>query len=254
MRTILTYIALVLGTVLFGSIAILAAMLGVRDGAGSLFDNLPRWWSRTLLAAAGVKVELHNAHVMTEGTAHVFVANHVSWMDILALAATLPRYKFVGKAELFKVPLFGRAARAVGSIPIERENRKSAFQSYDEAAEKIRAGASVVVFPEGTRGADYPLRQFKKGPFILAISAGVPLVPVLIHGTIEILPRGSFRIWKSGTIHLHFLEPVDPTAFTYDQRDSLSRIARDRMADALQRVYGIPSPPSLPTAERAAAS
>lgn len=254
MRTVLTYITLFLGTVLFGSIAIIAAMLGVRDGEGSLFDNLPRWWSRSLLAAAGVKVELHDAHVLAEGTAHIFVANHVSWVDILALASTLPRYKFVGKAELFKVPLFGRAARAVGSIPIERENRKLAFQSYDEAAEKIRAGASVVVFPEGTRGTDYPLRQFKKGPFILAISAGVPLVPVLVYGTIEILPRGSFRLWTTGTVHLHFLEPIDPHGFTYDQRDSLSRIARDRMTEALQQIYGIASPPSLPTAERAVAS
>ena len=171
----------------------------------------------------------------------------------LALAATLPRYKFVGKAELFRVPLFGRAARAVGSIPIERGNRKAAFQSYDEAAEQIRGGASVVVFAEGTRGTEYALRQFKKGPVILAISAGVPLVPVLVYGTIEILPRGSFRV-RPGTVHLHFLEPVDPSGFTYEQRDSLSRIARDRMTEALERLYGIASPPSLPTAERAAAS
>ena len=253
MRTVLTFVTLLIATPFFGSIAILAAMLGVRDGEGSLFDNLPRWWSRTLLAAAGVKVELHDAHVLTEGSPHIFLANHVSWFDVLALAATLPRYKFVGKAELFKVPLFGRAARAVGSIPIERDNRKAAFQSYDEAAEKIRAGASVVVCPEGTRGSEYPLRQFKKGPFILAISAGVPIVPVLVFGTIEILPRGSFRV-RPGTVHLHFLEPVDPTGYTYDRRDSLSRIARDRMTEALQRIYGIASPPSLPTAERAVAS
>lgn len=253
MRTLVTLVTLLLATPLFGSIAILAAMLGVRDGKGSLFDNLPRWWSRSLLAAAGVKVELHDAHVLTEDTPHIFLANHVSWIDVLALAATLPRYKFVGKAELFRVPLFGRAARAVGSIPIERGNRKAAFQSYDEAAEQIRGGASVVVFAEGTRGTEYPLRQFKKGPVILAISAGVPLVPVLVYGTIEILPRGSFRV-RPGTVHLHFLEPVDPSGFTYEQRDSLSRIARDRMTEALERLYGIASPPSLPTAERAAAS
>ena len=84
----------------------------------------------------------------------------------------LPRYKFVAKAELFKVPIFGRAMRAAGMIEIQRDNRKAAFGAYDVAAERIRDGNSVVVFPEGTRGHAYPLRPFKKGPFVLAIAAG----------------------------------------------------------------------------------
>src|SRR5207249_2699146 len=95
-----------------------------------------------------------------------------SWFDVPALAKILPRYKFVAKAELFKVPIFGRGMRIVGMIEIQRENRKAAFGAYDVAAEKIRSGSSVIVFPEGTRGHAYPLRPFKKGPFVLAIAAG----------------------------------------------------------------------------------
>src|SRR5207237_9286294 len=143
-----------------------------------------------------------------------------SWFDVLSMPALLPRSSFVARSGLFKVPIFGRGALAVGTIPIERENRKAAFQSYEEAAEKMKAGACVVVYPEGTRGRDYALRPFKKGPFILSIAGGAPIVPTIVHGTIEILPRGSFWI-RAGTIHIHLLEPVDPAGFTYDDRDRL---------------------------------
>ncbi len=136
--------------------------------------------------------------------------NHVSWYDIFTLLAILPRYRFVAKAELFKIPLFGPAARRAGTIPIQRENRKAAFQAYDEAAREIRGGASVVVCPEGTRGDSYALRPFKKGPFVLAIAAGAPIVPVVVYGTREVQPKGSFVI-RSGTVHVHFLDEIPTT-------------------------------------------
>jgi 1-acyl-sn-glycerol-3-phosphate acyltransferase len=156
--------------------------------------------------------------------------------------AYLPRYSFVAKAELFRVPLFGPAARAVGTIPIERENRKAAFQSYEEAARRIREGRNVVVYPEGTRGASYALRPFKKGPFVLAVAAGVPVVPTVLHGTIEVLPRGSF--WaRAGQVDVHLLEPVPAAGLSYDDRDRLTRAVYERMADGLRTLYGVASPP-----------
>jgi len=236
MRTVLVFLTLVIMTPVFGLMVILAALVGVKDAEGSIYDNAPRWWARCLVGAAGIRVRLHNAERLRTGSPRIYVSNHVSWFDVLTLAAVLPRYKFVGKAELFRIPVFGRAARAAGMIAIERENRKAAFESYRVAAERIRAGASVVVFPEGTRGRSYALRQFKKGPFVLAVAAGVPIVPSIVHGTLEVMPRDSFRV-RSGVVDIHFLEPIDTDGLTYDDRNRLSRESWERMADAMHELY-----------------
>ena len=163
MRTLLVFLTMMTMTPVFGLMVIVAALLGVKDREGGIYDNAPRWWASCLVWAAGIRVRLHNAEEMQSGAPRIFVSNHVSWFDVLTLASVLPRYKFIGKAELFRIPIFGHAARAAGMIPIQRDNRKSAFESYRAAAERIRAGASVVVFPEGTRGYDYRLRSSRRG-------------------------------------------------------------------------------------------
>ena len=253
MRTVLVFLTLITMTPLFGLMVIISALFGVEDRAGSIYDNAPRWWASCLVWAAGIRVRLHNEERMRSGAPRIFISNHVSWFDVLTLAAVLPRYKFVGKAELFRIPVFGRAARAAGMIAIERENRKSAFESYRVAAERIRAGASVVVFPEGTRGRSYSLRPFKKGPFVLAVAAGVPIVPTIVHGTIEVMRRDSFHI-RPGVVDIHFLEPIPADGLTYEDRNRLSRAAWNRMADALHELYGVDSvPDATPVREGAAA-
>jgi 1-acyl-sn-glycerol-3-phosphate acyltransferase len=237
-RTILLYVVAFFATIILGLTVIVAALLGVKDKPGGLFEKVPRLWSTLVLWALGVKVRVHGMENFRRGEPHIFASNHVSWFDVPALAKILPRYKFVAKAELFKVPIFGKGMRAVGMIEIQRENRKAAFGAYDVAAEKIRSGSSVVVFPEGTRGHAYPLRPFKKGPFVLAIAAGVPIVPVIVHGTIEIMPKGSF--WAHpGTIDVHLLDPVSTTGVDYDHREALMQTVRTRMADAMRRLYGV---------------
>ena len=238
LRTILLFVTAFVVTLVLGLTVIIAALLGVKDKAGGLFDKAPRWWSSAVLWAAGIRVRVHGMKNAATGEPHIFASNHVSWFDVPALARTLPRYKFVAKAELFKVPIFGRGMRAVGMIEIQRENRKAAFGAYDVAAERIRSGSSVVVFPEGTRGHAYPLRPFKKGPFVLAIAAGVPIVPIIVHGTIEIMPKGSWWV-HPGTIDVHLLQPVSTTGVDYDHREALMQTVRTRMADAMRELYGI---------------
>jgi 1-acyl-sn-glycerol-3-phosphate acyltransferase len=236
-RTILLFITAFVVTFVLGSTVIIAAMLGVKAKPGGIFDKAPIWWSAAVLWAVGIKVRVHGRKNI-EGGPYIFASNHVSWFDVPALAKILPRYKFVAKAELFKVPIFGKAMRAAGMIEIQRENRKAAFGAYDVAAERIRAGNSVVVFPEGTRGHQYPLRPFKKGPFVLAIAAGVPIVPIVVHGTIEIMPKGS--LWAHpGTIDVHLLEPVSTTNVDYDHREALMQTVRTKMADAMRDLYGV---------------
>src|SRR6266571_3495238 len=157
-RTVFAAIVGILATSVGGLGAIIARIIGVEDRRGGIFDNTPRYWSRVVLWGAGTSVTVHNPERMAGGEPRLYLSNHLSWFDIPTLAGVLPRYKFVAKAELFKVPVFGPAIRAIGMVPISRQNRKAAFGAYDVAAAKVRAGNSVVVFPEGSRGSDYRIR------------------------------------------------------------------------------------------------
>jgi 1-acyl-sn-glycerol-3-phosphate acyltransferase len=190
---------------------------------------------------SGVRVVEHNAE-RKRGAQHVFVANHLGNHDVFALAAKLRWIKFVAKAELFRIPVFGRAMLAAGMVPIERANRKAAFGSYSIATQRIQAGASVAVYPEGTRGTAYALRPFKKGPFVLAIQAQAPIVPVVIHGALEIQRKGRFHV-RPGVLHMHYLEPIETLGLTYDDRNALARRTYEAMAACLQQEYGVTSPP-----------
>lgn len=247
LTTVSGLILIPLITFVIGSACVVSALLRAKDVAGGPYDVLPRAWARACLAVTGVRVVVHNRERGFEGAPHIFVANHMSLFDIPALGSFLPRAKFVGKAELFKIPVFGAAMRSVGMIPIERTSRKAAFGAYDEASRRIRDGNSVIVFPEGSRGDDYPLRSFKKGPFVLAIDAGAPVVPVLIYGAREVLRRGSIMVHPV-KVHVHLLEPVAVDGFDYEDRDALAEKVRSRIAQALDSLYGIESPPQKPSA------
>lgn len=250
-RALLVALTFLVATPVLGLVVIVAALLRVPNRPGGVYDWAARTWSRFLLIAAGARVRLHGVEHAGGGAPRVFVCNHVSWYDVFALASELPKYRFVAKAELFRIPIFGPAARAVGTIPIERENRSAAFQSYEVAGQMIREGNPVVVFPEGTRGESYALRPFKKGPFVLAIASGVPIVPVIVHGAREILPRGRMTV-RSGVVNVHFLPPVSTSGLTYDDRDRLAREVHGRMAAALRELYGVESPPFADRQVRAA--
>ncbi|MEO8192207.1 MAG: lysophospholipid acyltransferase family protein [Gemmatimonadales bacterium] len=252
LTTVFVLIVAPIATFIIGTACVGASLVGAPDRSGSPYDVLPRFWAKVILNASSVRVVVHNPERAAVGNAHIFVANHMSWWDIPVLGCFLPRCKFVAKAELFRIPVFGAAMRAVGMVPIERQNRKAAFGAYDEAAKRIRDGNSVIVFPEGTRGTVYPLRPFKKGPFVLAINAGAPVVPVLIHGTREVIARG--QIWvRPGRVDVHLLEPVNVEGLGYDDRDRLAAEVRSRIAEALATHYGIESTPAITPSSKAVA-
>jgi 1-acyl-sn-glycerol-3-phosphate acyltransferase len=144
---------------------------------------------------------------------------------------------FIAKAEMRRIPLFGRAMSAAGHLFVDRKNRKAAFAAYDDAAARIRAGSTVVIFPEGTRGYDYTLRPFKKGPFVLAIAAGVAVTPILLHGTLDVMRKGSWKITRH-PIHAHVLGDIETAGCTYDDRDTLAQRTHDAMQEAQKRLYG----------------
>ena len=176
---------------------------------------------------------MRNAQYIVEGESRVYVCNHISWWEIFALASVLPVYRFVGKAELKKIPIFGPAANAVAAIFIDRQNRRTAFAAYEDAVPQMKGGMSVGVFPEGTRGFSYELRPFKKGPFVLAIAAQAPVVPVVAYGSLEIQKKGDVLMYPH-PIELTFLEPIPTAGLDYDQREALIDQVWHRMADELE--------------------
>jgi 1-acyl-sn-glycerol-3-phosphate acyltransferase len=244
--------AAIFATLTVGTSAVIAGMIGFSDGPRSPYHVFAPWWSRIVLALSFVRVRVHNPERAFDGHPHIFVANHLSWYDVPVLSSFLPRAKFVAKEELFKIPIFGKAMKAVGMVPIQRDKRKAAFTSYDAAAGRVKNGNSIVVFPEGTRGTDYRLRPFKKGPFVLAFAAGATIVPVLIHGAHDVLPRGSWLV-RPRRVDVHLLEPVSVEGLDVTSRDAVAQKVWLRMSDALATHYGVESPAWTPASSATAA-
>jgi 1-acyl-sn-glycerol-3-phosphate acyltransferase len=238
MRTPLALLAIAIFTGILGPTVMVAAFFGIAEKAGGIYQMCMHAWCRNILRWSGVKVIVHNGDALSATEGHVYMANHVSWFDIFALAAVIPRYTWIAKAELSKIPVFGRACRAAGIIFIDRDNLKAAFESYKSAAIHVKRGRSVIICPEGTRGKDYHLRPFKKGPFVLAIASEASIIPTLVYGTREVMPKGSFWI-KSGTVHVHFLAPIETRGYAYDDRHKLMEKVHHTMATEMERLYGV---------------
>jgi 1-acyl-sn-glycerol-3-phosphate acyltransferase len=178
-------------------------------------------WARTLLFLAGVRVSISGRKGLSGRESYIFASNHLSAVDILVLLARMPvPFRWLAKDSLFKIPIFGWAMKQAGYIPVEREQGRSAYQSLERAAERIRDGVSVIIFPEGTRSRDGKLGPFKGGGFVLAIKSGRPMVPVSIRGSYEILPKGRYRI-TPGRVRVVLGRPVPTDGFKLKERGKL---------------------------------
>ncbi len=192
LTTLTGNLSLVVGTVFFSTLAVLFGWLPPR---GRWVTWCARGWSRGLLWGAGVRLETRFAAPLPPDRTFVFMANHQSLYDIPALLLALPgRPRFLAKRSLFQIPLFGWALKAGGFISIDRGDRSRAGESFGDALREMQSGASAVVFPEGTRSADGQLLPFQRGGFLLALKSGLPIVPVGIHGSLEVRGKKSFRI------------------------------------------------------------
>lgn len=194
-------------TVILGSYG---TLVGAVPPRGDWTRKGARLWARIILWSALVRLRVEGAARVGGGPV-VFMANHESWLDIPALLVAIPgQVRFLAKRSLFGIPFLGWAMRAMGFIPVDRENRRTAIKSFDEAAARIRAGRSVLVFPEETRTPDGSLLPFQRGGFLIALKAGLPIVPVGIEGARRVLAKGSYLV-RPGRIVVRFGEPI-PTA------------------------------------------
>ena len=225
--------ALVLG---FYAVMIpIAALLGFPatfiTGRIDFLYNLAMWIVRAGVGIGGVRVEIVGRDRLDLGRHYIFMANHVSNADPAVLIPWLPRRTSVlVKKELFRVPLLGRAMKMASLVAIDRTNQEAAIASMRRAAEVLRSGLDMTVFPEGTRSPDGRLLPLKKGPFYMAMETGVSIVPVTILGTRAIVPKGRILI-TPGTATLIFHDPISPEQF--GNRDELIAAVRDRVASEL---------------------
>jgi 1-acyl-sn-glycerol-3-phosphate acyltransferase len=196
----------------------------------------------SLMLAVGVRLRIKGRERIPAG-ACLFVANHTSSADAPAVVGAIPRrVAILLKESLFKWPIAGQAFALAGFIPVNRGDRESAIASVEKATESLRRGQSFLIYPEGTRSPDGRLQTFKKGAVVMAIKAGVPIVPAVCSGAHRVMRKRSLRIYP-GEILVEFLEPIDPSKYSFDERDELNDKVHDAMAAALppdQRPLGFP--------------
>ncbi len=230
LRAALTVLFIAVVTVL-GSLVGLA--LRLVDKSGDLILDLARAWSRWVTSFAGVKIVVENRASLVPDTPYVFMANHASSLDIWAVFVAIPRrIRLIAKKQLARIPLFGWVMWAGRFILIDRQNGVAARRSIDEAGRRIHDGDSVLLFPEGTRTRDGTLGPFKKGGFHLAIKAGVPIVPVALRGTRELMPAGSLLL-RSGTMTVIIGEPIATQGLSDEERTTLNERVRSAVEELL---------------------
>ena len=187
-----------------------------------------RAWCKGLLKILGIKI--HVKGNLPPAGIYVFMSNHQSQLDIPVLEKILEPYniRFLAKQSLFKIPFFGWGIKALGYVPVERENPKEGLKSILICIEKLKRGYSLVIFPEGTRSPTGELLPFKIGGFLVPLKSKVKIVPITIWGTRNILPKG--KIWfntKQKNVKVFIDRPVDVGTFTLREKNKLSSLVRN---------------------------
>lgn len=212
-------------------------LLSPLDRRGSIMNWVLASWSSLCIAASGVRIEASGLENVRPDTSYIIISNHQGFFDIWSVLVLLPLpIRMVFKKELMRIPIFGWAVKSGGHICVDRSDRSTAVEQLEKGWKTIRRhGASLLFFAEGTRSVDGRIGPFKKGGFIMAIQAGLPILPVAIRGSFEILQKKSFII-RPGTVRLRVLPEVAVDGLTLGDKDRLTDQVRERIVAAFEKL------------------
>ena len=231
-------------TIFFSSATIFLAAFRGTDRA---VQWVIRTWAKSVVWAAGIELRTVNLELIDPAKRYILIANHYSYFDIPCIFAAIPQpIRFMAKASLFKIPIFGWAIGRAGFIPIDRKNRRTAVKSFDLAGERIRRGNTIVIFPEEGRSRERTMRPFQRGAFLLALKSELPIVPMAIDGTFDVMNANKLRV-KSGPVTITVTPPISTEGISVRDKEKLSQEARARIERLL---FGATAPPA-PAAETA---
>jgi 1-acyl-sn-glycerol-3-phosphate acyltransferase len=244
---LLKAVAVVLNTAICAPLCTVACLL---DRDARLGFRVAQAWVAINIWISGVRVEAVGLDNLDPRRSYIFMSNHRSNADIVAVAWVLWDFqlRWVAKVELLKVPVFGWALRALKNIVIDRTNHRQAVASYAAARERIRRGISVMVFPEGTRGVGDELLPFKKGGFVLAVETETPIVPIAVIGTAAVLPRKGWRV-EPGVVEIRIGRPIETAGVPIARKDEIVAKVRASIEELI--AGGTPLPAPRAAAERA---
>jgi 1-acyl-sn-glycerol-3-phosphate acyltransferase len=236
-RTIFVWSCIVIALLILGIVIFITYPF---DRRGKVIHHYARLWGKVALLANRVKVRVEGIeHLNGEGP-YIFMSNHQGTYDIFAFLGYLPfQFRWLAKKELFSLPFFGWVIAAAGYISIDREGTRKTVEAMNEAARKIREGMSVVIFPEGSRSPDGSIQPFKKGGFTLAIKSKVPIIPISITGSREIMPKGKLTV-SSGEIRIRIDHPIETQNYSLKDRKSLM----EKVSKTISKNFKLISSPS----------
>jgi 1-acyl-sn-glycerol-3-phosphate acyltransferase len=216
-------------TSIWASVGIIMSLF---DWSGEPIAWVSKRWAKTLLFISGIPYSTNGLDHLNPDQQYVFIANHESAFDIFLVFASLPyNLVFLAKKELRRIPFLGWAMILGKNIFVDRKNHNAALASMDIAKESLqRYPRSIMIFPEGTRSLDGKMKSFKKGGAILSIQTGLPLVPMAICDTFDVIKKGSFTLMPK-PIHLEIGHPIDTLEFSFDERNRVTEILRNQVVN-----------------------
>ncbi len=224
---------------LWAAPAALAAS-AIFGGRSPAVDQIYREFARVMLLACGAELRVRGEERLADGARYVFVSNHSSHLDSLAILSALPRHglRFVAKKELGEIPLFGAAMRATGNVFVERSDTKTDVDRLEAAQRDLLKEISVLFFAEGTRSDDGRLRPFKRGAAAFALRARLPVVPIGVAGSFAILPRG-IEVGPRGPIAVSIGEPISTEGRDFAEREAFTDELHDAVAREIEHARAL---------------
>ena len=235
LRSLWVILAALLLTIPCGMLVLIIAVV---KSTSPMIDSVIHFWARWLVRSAGIDLRIEHVDRIQGDKRYILIANHHSYFDIPCILAAVPQpIRFMAKASLFQIPIFGWAIGRAGFIPVDRKDRRKAVKSFELAAQRIRQGNTIVIFPEEGRSRERTMRPFQRGAFLLSLKAGLPIVPLAVDGTYDVFRVGARRI-TPGVVTIRVGTPIDTEGRSVREKEALSTESRAQIASMLSNYPG----------------